>query len=56
MLVLEVRDLETWAARLAGAGVPVADRTESTLYVLDPDGHRVGLTVFPRDRLRQDGP
>jgi hypothetical protein len=26
--------------------VAIADRTASTLYVLDPDGHRVGLSVF----------
>jgi hypothetical protein len=28
------------------AGVAVRDRTANTLYVQDPDGHRVGLSVF----------
>jgi catechol 2,3-dioxygenase-like lactoylglutathione lyase family enzyme len=51
VLVLEAEDLEAWTARLARAGHPVAARTESTVYVLDPDGHRVGLTVFPRAEL-----
>jgi hypothetical protein len=27
--------------------VAIADRTAATLYVIDPDGHRVGLSVFP---------
>jgi hypothetical protein len=26
--------------------VAIADRTAATLYILDPDGHRVGLSVF----------
>jgi hypothetical protein len=42
-----VDDLASWEARLAGAGLAVTDRTPHTLYVSDPDGHRVGLTVFP---------
>jgi catechol 2,3-dioxygenase-like lactoylglutathione lyase family enzyme len=50
VLVLEVGDLPEWERRLAAAGVAVADRTGMTVYVLDPDGHRVGLTVFPRDQ------
>lgn len=49
VLVLEVADLAAWEKRLAAAGVAVAERTERTIYVLDPDGHRVGLTVFPRE-------
>jgi catechol 2,3-dioxygenase-like lactoylglutathione lyase family enzyme len=46
ILVLAVADLGTWEERLAAAGVAIADRTASTLYVVDPDGHRVGLSVF----------
>jgi catechol 2,3-dioxygenase len=46
VLVLAVDDLAAWEARLAAAGVPIADRTASTLYVSDPDGHRVGLSVY----------
>lgn len=48
VLVLEVEDLEGWIARLARAGYPPIARTESTAYYSDPDGHRVGLTVYPR--------
>lgn len=51
VLALEVADLEAWAERLARAGHPTVERTASTLYVLDPDGHRVGLTVYPRGQL-----
>lgn len=50
VLVLEVDALGDWERRLAAAGVAVIDRTEQTLYVLDPDGHRVGLTVYPREK------
>ena len=46
VLVLAVADLATWEQRLTAAGVAIADRTASTLYVVDPDGHRVGLSVF----------
>lgn len=55
VIALEVDSLAGWEERLARAGVPVDDRTESTLYVQDPDGHRVGLTVFPRERLLDPG-
>jgi len=46
VLVLAVADLAIWEDRLAAAGVTIADRTASTVYILDPDGHRVGLSVF----------
>ena len=48
LLAFEVDDLERWERRLAEAGIPVDDRSASTLYCRDPEGHRVGLTVFPR--------
>jgi len=48
VLVLEVDALGDWERRLEEGGVALIDRTERTLYVLDPDGHRVGLTVYPR--------
>ena len=41
-----VADVATWEDRLAAAGVTIADRTASTVYILDPDGHRVGLSIF----------
>jgi catechol 2,3-dioxygenase-like lactoylglutathione lyase family enzyme len=47
VLVFAVTDLATWESRLAAAGVAIADRTAATLYIRDPDGHRVGLSVFP---------
>ena len=49
VLAFEAGDLGPWEDRLAAAGVPVDDRTEQTLFIRDPDGHRVGLSVhrFP---------
>jgi catechol 2,3-dioxygenase-like lactoylglutathione lyase family enzyme len=46
VLVFAVEALSAWEERLAAERVPVDDRTAHTLYVRDPDGHRVGLTVF----------
>jgi len=46
LLTLSIDSLAEWEARLAGAGAAIVDRTEATLYLLDPDGHRVGLSVF----------
>lgn len=51
VLVLEVADLDDWVGRLERAGHPAIDRTGATVYVADPDGHRVGLTVFPRGEM-----
>ena len=49
VLALEAEDLRAWEERLAAAGVPIDDRTAETLFVRDPDGHRVGLSAhrFP---------
>jgi catechol 2,3-dioxygenase-like lactoylglutathione lyase family enzyme len=47
VLALAVDDLAGWESRLAAASIAVEDRTPSTLFVRDPDGHRVGLSVFP---------
>jgi catechol 2,3-dioxygenase-like lactoylglutathione lyase family enzyme len=46
VLALAVRDLAAWEERLAAASVPIDDRTPSTLFVRDPDGHRVGLSRY----------
>jgi len=51
LLALAVDDLGDWEARLAAAGVVIEDRTRYTLYLRDPDGHRLGLTTFPGRRL-----
>ncbi len=44
LLAFPVDDLPAWTRRLAAAGISVLDRTEHTLYLRDPDGHRVGLS------------
>jgi catechol 2,3-dioxygenase-like lactoylglutathione lyase family enzyme len=46
VLAFAAADLPTWEARLAAAGVPIDDRTEHTLFIRDPDGHRVGLSTY----------
>jgi catechol 2,3-dioxygenase-like lactoylglutathione lyase family enzyme len=46
LLALAVDDLADWQRRLAAAGVAIEDRTDYTLYVRDPDGHRVGLSTY----------
>jgi catechol 2,3-dioxygenase-like lactoylglutathione lyase family enzyme len=51
VLVLEVESLEKWVGILELAGRRPVERTGSTLYLSDPDGHRVGLSVFPRKQL-----
>lgn len=47
LVALRVDDLAAWERRLHEAGVTIDDRTDHTLYVRDPDGHRVGLSSFP---------
>ena len=47
VLSFAIDDLAAWEARLAAAGVTISDRTAATLFVNDPDGHRVGLSVYP---------
>lgn len=46
LLSFAVDDLDQWERKLRAAGLTVDDRTASTLYVADPDGHRVGLSVY----------
>jgi glyoxylase I family protein len=46
VLAFAADDLRAWERRLAQAGIPVDDRTEHTLFVRDPDGHRVGLSDY----------
>ena len=46
LIAFAVDDLGAWERRLEAAGVAVDDRTAHTLYVRDPDGHRVGLSTF----------
>lgn len=46
VLVVAAADLAEAEARLRAAGAEVADRTAYTLYFRDPDGHRVGVSVY----------
>jgi catechol 2,3-dioxygenase-like lactoylglutathione lyase family enzyme len=46
LLALSIDSLAAWETRLRDSGVPIDDRSQYTLYVRDPDGHRVGLTVY----------
>jgi glyoxylase I family protein len=51
VLAFGVADLRQCEERLAAAGLPIDDRTAETLFVRDPDGHRVGLSAhrFPAE-------
>ncbi|MCK6547707.1 VOC family protein [Myxococcota bacterium] len=40
-------DRAAWRARFEGAGLGIVHETAYTLYVLDPDGNRVGLSSYP---------
>ena len=46
VLAFAAGDLGAWEQRLAAVGIPVDDRTAQTLFIRDPDGHRVGLSVY----------
>jgi catechol 2,3-dioxygenase-like lactoylglutathione lyase family enzyme len=46
VLAFAVSDLSAWQERLAIAGLHIDDRTDHTLFVRDPDGHRVALSDF----------
>jgi lactoylglutathione lyase len=50
VLAFEVDDLAECERRLRDLSTAITDRTAHTLYIEDPDGHRVGLTVFGRVR------
>jgi hypothetical protein len=53
LLAFIVDELGAWEVRLRAHGVSVVDRTPATLYVSDPDGHRVGLSVHRFDESRR---
>lgn len=52
VLVVAVAELAAAEARIRAAGAEVADRTAYTLYFRDPDGHRVGVSVYGFRALR----
>jgi catechol 2,3-dioxygenase-like lactoylglutathione lyase family enzyme len=46
VIALAAEDLARWEEKLAAAGIPIDDRTPHTLFVRDPDGHRVALSLY----------
>jgi glyoxylase I family protein len=46
LLAFAAGSLSAAEARCAAAAVPIETRTNFTLYVRDPDGRRVGLSVY----------
>jgi len=46
VLALAAEDLPLWEEKLTAAGIPIEDRTPYTLFIRDPDGHRVALSVY----------
>jgi len=46
LLAFAVRDLPDCERRLTASRVAIDDRTPRTLFLRDPDGHRVGLSDF----------
>jgi catechol 2,3-dioxygenase-like lactoylglutathione lyase family enzyme len=49
LLIFPTPDLVAAEERFKALGLEVSDRTASTLYVLDPDGHRAGVSTFRFD-------
>ena len=54
VLIFPAVSLAEAERRLADLGIKVTDRTSSTLYVEDPDGHRAGLSAFRFDEPHRD--
>jgi len=48
-LIFSTPDLRAAEERFRSLGIAVTDRTPYTLYVGDPDGHRVGASTFRFD-------
>ena len=46
VLIFPTADLAAAQERFEALGIEVKDRTDSTLYVSDPDGHRAGVSAF----------
>ncbi len=46
LVAFAVDDLEPWRHRLVGAGIAIEAETAFTLYFRDPDGRRVGVSVY----------
>ncbi|HET7825442.1 MAG TPA: VOC family protein [Anaeromyxobacter sp.] len=48
-LRIDASERAAWEDRLRAAGVAVVHRTRWTIYFLDPEGNRIGLTHYPKD-------
>ena len=46
VLVFPTKDIEAALQTLLALGIPVSDRTANTVYFMDQDGHRVGLSDY----------
>ena len=46
VLIFTTQDLAAAEQQFGSLGITITDRTPSTLYVSDPDGHRAGVSVF----------
>src|SRR5258708_1840513 len=46
LVAFAVEDKEVWRARLEGEGVRIEGETEHTLYFRDPEGRRLGVSVY----------
>ena len=46
-LRIGVSEREAWEKRLGEAQVPIVHKSAFTLYVLDPEGNRIGLSHHP---------
>lgn len=44
---IDARERNAWCERFESARVSIVERTPYTLYVLDPDGNRIGLSSWP---------
>jgi glyoxylase I family protein len=51
LLALRIRaqDRQAWEEKLKAAGIEVVHRSAYTLYALDPEGNRVGLSHHPAE-------
>ena len=50
VLVFPTEDLAAAERRLRNSDIKITDRTASTLYVEDPDGHRAGISAYAFDK------
>jgi catechol 2,3-dioxygenase-like lactoylglutathione lyase family enzyme len=49
VLIFSTSDLVEAEARLVALRIEITDRTDSTLYIEDGDGHRTGVSIYGFD-------